>query len=84
MGLRRAGRARADRALMGITQNPRFEIVFGSHELHLAGFEVLSSFADLRLSYADAVGLALARERGITEAFTLDQAWAACGVTPIS
>jgi predicted nucleic acid-binding protein len=82
--LRRHGRSAADAATLRVTGSPRVEIAFPGPDLHRAGLALLARYADLRLSYADAIGLALAQERGIDDAFTLDQVWSACGVTPIS
>jgi hypothetical protein len=47
-------------------------------------FMTVQSCSVPRPSYADAVGLAVAHARAISDAVTLDQAWAACGVTPIA
>jgi len=79
-GLRRVGRERADGALRQLLLSTRVELIFGSHDLHTAALALLAEHPDLALSYADATGLAVARARGIEDAFTLDQAWAACGV----
>jgi predicted nucleic acid-binding protein len=41
-------------------------------DLRRTAFDVLEQFADLRLSYADAVGAAIARERRVDAVFGLD------------
>ena len=82
-GLRRVGRVRADAAVRQLLRSTRVELVFGSPDLHAAALDLLGERPGLPLSYADAAGLALARARGISDAFTLDRAWAAWGVTVI-
>ena len=83
-GLRRAGRARADAGVRQLLRSSRVELVFGSPELHGATLELLARHADVSLSYADATGLALAQARSIDQAFTLDQQWAACGISLVA
>ena len=79
--LKRADRRAADQTLRSVLSSPRFDVVFGNEQAYRAAMELLASRPDIRLSYADAHGLACARERGIDTAFTLDRAWAAFGFT---
>jgi predicted nucleic acid-binding protein len=83
LGLRRVGRERADGAIRQLVLSSRVEVAFGSPEVHAAAVELLATHQDLPISYADAAGIALAQGRGISEAFTLDHHWAACGMTVI-
>lgn len=65
-------RAAARRTLLIRESEPR---------LRDAAFEVLERFADLRLSYADAVGSAVATERGVAAVFGLDNDFRVMGFT---
>jgi predicted nucleic acid-binding protein len=81
LGLRRVGRDRADGAIRQLMLSSRVEVAFGSPDQHAAALDLLASHQALPISYADAAGIAIAQGRGITDAFTLDHHWAACGMT---
>ncbi|MDQ6747343.1 MAG: hypothetical protein M3010_04455 [Candidatus Dormibacteraeota bacterium] len=82
-GLRRVGAERANAAVRQLLISTRVELVFGSPDLHAAALDLLQGHPDVGLSYADAVGVAVAHARGISDALTLDTAWGACGITVI-
>jgi predicted nucleic acid-binding protein len=52
-----------------------------STELRRAAFDIVDRYADLRISYADAVGAVIARERRVDAVFGLDNDFRIMGFT---
>jgi predicted nucleic acid-binding protein len=73
--------------LDGLNASPRIEKVHSDPMLEMEAERILRQYADQDFSYVDAVGFALMRHRGLTEAFAFDQHFATAGfvcVPPVS
>jgi predicted nucleic acid-binding protein len=76
---RRLGQQAAVTFLKSVNESPRIEIVYANAHLEAEAKRILYQYDDQDFSFADAVSFALMQERGITQAFTLDQHFATAG-----
>lgn len=78
---RRLGHRAAVTFLKSVNESPRIEIVYANARLEAEAKKILHQYDDQDFSFADAVSFTLMQERGITQAFTLDQHFAIAGFT---
>ena len=79
LALSRSGTDRAIRLLRGIAAGPAVEVVAVDAALRRAGVDFLASRPGRSYSLADAISFVVMRERGMTQAFTLDADFVAEG-----
>lgn len=76
---RTGGHAQAMRFLQSIRGSARLLKVYSEAQLESIAEEILRNYGDQDFSFADAVSFAVMQARGITQAFTFDNHFAAIG-----
>ena len=78
---RRANPVFAAEKIRSIYLSPRFRILRSDNDMEMDALKVMEKYADLPLSYADALSITIMREYNIRRIFTYDEDFTVVGFT---